>query len=261
LRPFGGTVAGWTRVQAHGASIELASSERPAEPAASGAKEELAAVEAEPGLITVERVPSTPRSPSSALSLDVLLSPGGVPVDEPTVHVHELWAPDGAPLPANALQIDLVPTHHAPGYSSIDAEVSFAYVVMHGRNAAGGSASCKTARARSTLVDKDAVRPALWDLGVSTLNSPRTSWLALSSPSAGVIRAVFESPEAATSFANWIRASGSVRVGPYRLGLFEHSGRKGLRPVVPVDLSATETFRPLTREDASGLRVGPLGQG
>jgi hypothetical protein len=121
-------------------------------------------------------------------------------------------------------------------------------------------AFCKgSARTRTTLADREAVRPPLWDLGTSTLNAPRTRWLGLRDAGSGVIRAIFDSPTAATSFANWIRATHARRAGPYEIGLFEREGR-ALRPFVPVDLSAVPTFRPLMSGDERGLRVGPLGE-
>jgi hypothetical protein len=95
---------------------------------------------------------------------------------------------------------------------------------------------------------------------VSSLNAYRTRWLALSDPASGVLRAVFDSPAAATSFANWIRATRSAQAGPFQLGLFERSGRKPLRPLVPVDGAAPDTFRVLTPQDVEAIRTGPLGE-
>jgi hypothetical protein len=73
-----------------------------------------------------------------------------------------------------------------------------------------------------------------------------------------VFRAVFDSPTAATSFANWIRATRSTRAGSYELGLFERDGY-ALRPLVPVDRGAPDTFQPITEDQRDQLRVGPLG--
>jgi hypothetical protein len=108
-------------------------------------------------------------------------------------------------------------------------------------------------------VDRDEVRPPYWDLGVSQLNAGRKYWLALFDESHGVFRALFDTPAAANAFASWIRTTGSDKAGPYTLGLFDGSQPKSLRPFVPVDQSAFDTFRPLLPEQAKDLRVGPLG--
>ena len=262
LRTFGGTVVGWTRVESDGVLVDVAS---PANTVKKGhahkAGQEVAAIEAGPGYIVVDRTSRSSRGVASALSVDVLVVPGGARIDEPALRVHQLWNKEGRPLPREALKIDLVPLRHAPGYDTLDADVELDFVAISRRGDAGGAVPCvSSAQTRTTLVDKESVRPALWDLGVSSPNGPRTRWLALSSPEAGVVRAVFESQEAATAFANWIRATQSLDVGAYRLGLFQRAGRTPLRPLVPVDLSSTETFRPLTLDDARALRVGPLGE-
>lgn len=264
LRTLGGTLAGWTRIRSPGVSIDLTPSAQPPKmQSASRVGREQVAVDAGAGYLAVERVSSTSRGVSSTVSLDLLIRPGGVPVDESVVRASELWTSDANPVSTDRVHIELVPVHHAPGYDSIEADVALDYIVWHGRGTLHGNAAraCKgSAQGHITLVDKDAVRPALWDLGTSTLNAPRTRWLALSSPATGVVRAIFDSPDAAISFANWIRATGSSQAGGYHLGLFAQSGPRPLRPLVPVDVSAPETFAPLTPRDTSGLRVGRLGE-
>ena len=258
VRTLGGTIAGWTRIQSNGMSIDVASPAGSPKRRARNTNDELASVDPAPGYITIERTSRTRRGVSSALSLDVLVTPGGVRIDEPALRIPQLWSKEGTPLPPDALRIDLVPLRHVPGYDTLEADVVLDFVAVPARNSAPPCIS--SGRTRVVLVDRDAVRPALWDLGISSLNGPRGRWLALSSPDVGVVRAVFESPEAATSFANWIRATRSLQVGTFRLGMFQRAGRMALRPLVPVDLSSTETFRPLTLEDAAALRVGPLGE-
>ena len=261
LRTLGGTVAGWTRLQSDGVLIDVASPASARKRRAQSANDEVAAIEPGPGYITIERTSRTSRGVSSALSLDVLVAPGGVRIDEPAMRIPQLWSKEGTPLSPEALQIGLVPLRHAPGYDTLEADVVLDFVAVPRRGGVDSAVPCiSSAQIRTILVDRDAVRPALWDLGVSSLNGPRARWLALSSPEMGVVRAVFESPEAATSFANWIRATQSMRAGAYGLGLFQRAGRTPLRPLVPVDLSSTETFRPLTADDARALRVGPLGE-
>jgi hypothetical protein len=261
LRTLGGLVAGWTRLQSDGMLIDIAPPGSAPKRRTRNKNDELASVETGPGYITIERASQSSRGVSNALSLDLLVTPGGVRIDEPAMRMPRLWSKDGTPISPDAVEIDLVPLHHAPGYDTLEADVVLEFVAVSRRDGGGNSTPCvSSAQTRAILVTRDAVRPALWDLGVSSLNGPRARWLALSSPEVGVVRAVFESPQAATSFANWIRATQSQRAGVYRLGLFQRSGRTPLRPLVPVDLSSTETFQPLTPEDARALRLGPLGE-
>ncbi len=262
VRTLGGTVEGWTRLQSDGVLIEVAAPAPAQSHSTRNATEkhaarEQAAVESGPGYITVDRASPTGARISNTLSVDLLILPGGIPIDEPVVHVSELWSADGKPLPPSALRFELVPTHHAPGYDVVEADVKLDFVLSRDRD----GLVCKgSAQARTTIVDRDAVRAPFWDLGVSSLNAPRSQWLALSDPASGIFRAVFDSPATATSFANWIRATGSAQAGPYQLGLFQQDGRKPLRPLAPVDRGALDTFRVLTREDIQALRTGPLGE-
>jgi hypothetical protein len=190
------------------------------------------------------------------LSVDLLMLPGGVPIDESVVRIPALWKSGGVPLTAEDIQVQLEPTRHVPGYDLVEADVVLDYLLV-----ANEFAACRgSARARVVLIDRDAVRPPLWDVGVSDPNLPRTRWVALSNALNGVFRAVFDSPAAAASFANWVRTTRSTRIGAYEVGLFQSSGREPLRPLVPVDRAATSTFQTLLPADADRLRVGPLGE-
>jgi hypothetical protein len=192
---------------------------------------------------------------ATAVMADVVLLPGGVPIEESVLRIQQLWDAKGAALAPNVVRIDLEPARHVPGLDAIEAELVLDYVHWNSRTRQACKASAMT---RATLVDKDAVRPPLWDLGVSTLNQSRTQWLGLRDSQSGAFRAVFDSPTAATSFANWIRATRSTRAGPYEIGLFERSNY-ALRPLVPVDRGVPETFQPITADQQDQLRVGPLG--
>jgi hypothetical protein len=257
VRTFGGTIEGWTRLQSDGALIEAAAPNSPPPVRKQHGAKEHAVVDYGAGYIIVTRSAPSGSNVANALSLDVLVLPGGVPIDEPIVRIPELWTADGKPLADDALHIELVPVRHAPGYDTIEATVTLDYVLWQRR----ASGVCRSsAQVRTTVADRDAVRPPLWDLGVSSINGPRRRWLALGDPAAGVFRAIFDSPTAATSFANWIRATHATQAGPYRLGLFEREGREPLRPLTPVDREAMETFRALTAADAEALRTGPLGE-
>jgi hypothetical protein len=237
FRAFGGTVEGWTRLK----TGDL----------------ERAVVDFAPGYLTVKRatMPLTPLT--SSVRVDLLMLPGGIPIEESLARIPALWTSSGTPLPAEAVTLELEPMRHAPGYDLVEADVVLDYVIAPRK---GGLACRASTRTRVVVIDKEAVRPPLWDVGTSAQNGPRNRWLALSNPANGVFRAVFDSPAAANSFANWIRTTHSTRIGGYQLGLFRREGREPLRPLVPVDVAATSTFQPLAPEDVSLLRIGPLGE-
>jgi hypothetical protein len=283
VRSYGGTFEGWTRLHSDGLSIDLAApatanpadvdhppSSRPRGLAAapSGAKprstesgsgsapSQQAAVAVAPGYLIVSRVAPAGDRIASNLSVDALFLPGGMTIDEPVASIPALWATNGAPLAPDSLAIELKPVSHVPGYDLIDASVSIDYALRD----RGGAVCRGSAETRVTIADRESVRPALWDIGLSSLNGQRNRWLAFRDTRNGVFRALFESPQEAASFANWIRATSSVRAGRYTLGLFERQGREPLRPLVPIDASANETFRELSPEDTKHLRTGPLGE-
>jgi hypothetical protein len=269
VRSYGGTFEGWTRLRSDGVTIDVAPPAAAEAPLASASlsatnraerkpriAHEQAAVAMAPGYLIVSRVAPSGDGIASDLSIDALLLPGGMTIDEPVASIPSLWTPSGQPLAPESLSIELKPVSHVPGYDLIEAAVSMDYAL---REAAG--AVCRgAAETRVVLADRESVRPALWDVGTSSLNGPRNRWLAFRDPANGVFRALFESPQAAASFANWIRASSAARAGRYTLGLFERSGREPLRPLVPIDAAANQTFRELTPEDAQHLRTGPLGE-
>jgi len=269
VRSYGGTFEGWTRLRSDGLHVEVAApaasdaESTPAIPWATNARTarsrvapEQAAVAMAPGYLIVSRVAPSGAGITSDLSIDALLLPGGMTIDEPVARIPSLWAPDGMPLSPASLAIELRPVSHVPGYDLIEAAVSMDYAL---REAAG--AVCRgTAETRVILADRESVRPGLWDVGISSLNGQRNRWLAFREPGSGAFRALFASPQEATSFANWIRATRSARAGRYVLGLFERSGREPLRPLVPIDQAANETFRELSAEDTQHLRTGPLGE-
>jgi hypothetical protein len=252
VRTLGGTLDGWLKLQSGALRIDAASSS-----ARRGSAREQAAIAMEPGLFDLRRSAAYGTNLANAVRVDLLLRPGGIPIDESLVRVRELWAAKGKPLQPDAVHVELEPIHHVPGYDTIEAEIKLEYVIAR----AGEGAECKgTAQQRVVLVSREDVRPPLWDIGTSSTNSGRTRWLALSDPASGVFRAIFDSPAAAASFANWVRATQATQVGPYRIGLVQRSGRQPMRPLVPVDRGIEDTFAPMTPQDLGGLRTGPLGE-
>src|SRR6185503_10794898 len=225
VRSYGGTFEGWTRLRSDGLTIDVTAP--PAQASAPSVTKkhttkshiaaEQAAVAMAPGYLIVSRVAPSGARIDSNVSIDALLLPGGMTIDEPVAHIASLWTSNGQPLAAESLAVELQPVSHVPGYDLIESTVSMDYALGD----AAGAVCRGTAETRVVLADRESERPALWDVGTSSLNGPRNRWLAFRDPANGVFRALFESPQAAASFANWIRASSAVRAGPYTLGLME----------------------------------------
>ena len=252
VRTLGGTLDGWLALESGSLHIDAASSgsRRRATP-------EQARIDLGPGFFDVSRSAAYGTRLANAVRVDLLLRPGGIPIDESVVRVRELWGAKGKPLPPDAVRVELEPVRHVPGFDTIEAEVKLAYVIVR----AGDASECRgLAQQRLVLASREAVRPPLWDVGVSSMNSARTRWLALSDPASGVFRAIFDSPAAAASFANWVRVTQAAQIGGYQIGLVQQYGRQPMRPLVPVDRGAPESFLPLETKDMSGLRAGPLGE-
>ncbi len=252
VRTLGGTLDGWLRLDSGTLHLDAVESKRPLR-----VSPEQVNIALGPGLLDVTRSAAYGTNLASAVSVDLLLRPGGTPIDESLVRIRYLWDTKGKPLQPDAVRVELEPIRHVPGFDTIEAEVKLEYVLAR----AGQGGQCRgLAQQRLVLVNREAVRPPLWDLGVSSMNSGRTRWLALSDPASGVFRAIFDSPTAAGSFANWVRVTRAERVGSYQIGLVQQYGRQPMRPLVPVDRGAPESFQPLEAKDASALRPGPLGE-
>jgi hypothetical protein len=111
-----------------------------------------------------------------------------------------------------------------------------------------------------TLVDADAARPALWDIGTSFRGASRNRWLALFDPKAGPTRLIFASPTTAWGFATWARQAGATHVGRYQLGTFEPVGTLDVLKGVPFDREIMDSFQPVSAGDLGNLKVGPIGE-
>jgi hypothetical protein len=252
VRTFGGTLDGWLRLDSGELRIDATGSRRPPR-----TSPEQANIGFGPGFFDVTRSAAYGTNLANAMSVDLLLRPGGIPIDESLVRVRDLWNAKGKPAEPDAVHVELEPIRHVPGFDTIEAEIKLEYVLAR----SGNGAECRgLTQQRVVLATREAVRPPLWDLGVSSINSGRTRWLALSDATYGVFRAIFDSPTAAASFANWVRVTRAERVGAYRIGLVQQYGRQQMRPLVPVDRGSPETFQPLDAKDASALRTGPLGE-
>ena len=108
-------------------------------------------------------------------------------------------------------------------------------------------------------MDRDAIRPALWDIGVPfTFGTSRKRWLALYSPAIGAVRAVFTTPEAARAFTTWLQQVGGAAAGKYSLGLFTPSNPNEEGHIVPSDTSIMDTFQPIAADEIALLKVGEI---
>jgi hypothetical protein len=224
---YGGTFAGWDRLR---------------QPK-SDQRRQLATVALAPGQLRVTRAARGGRTDLAGMySIDVLLIPGGVAVDDTVVRIPQLWHEDGTPLPAHEVTAQLLPVRHPPGLDMVEANFTLDFVVRLGQ---GGDEWTCSAETRATLVDREAVRQPFWDLGLASANSARREWLALFDPALGGVRLVFESPAAAKSFADWMRATRATQVGKYAVRAFRQS---------------PQSLRPLNDREIETLAVGPIGE-
>jgi len=194
--------------------------------------------------------------PQSA-SLDVLVVPGGAPMDEMAISALQMWNEDRRPISADAVKLSLTPLRHFSVYDLVVATIKLEFLT-------GSSRSTRerwqcSVETRITLADRDAVTPHLWDLRKSAEGRSEL-WLALFDQRTGPFRAIFASPGDATGFANWLRETHSTRVGQYRLGMFRPEYSDDARRTVPVGHSVTDSFQPASSDDVSNLVLGRLGE-
>jgi hypothetical protein len=192
------------------------------------------------------------------VSIDLLVTPGGSPLDEMAVATEALWDSQLHPLSPDRAAISLTPLRHFTMYDQVEATLSLDYVVTRSR-AARTQWTC-SAENRFTLVDRTATAPNLWDLRKPAEFGRSEWWLALFSANAGPFRAIFTSPADARGFAGWLRQTHALRVGAYQVGMFrpEYSGEA--RRTVPVSHSVADTFRAVSADDLDDLVVGRLGE-
>lgn len=204
--------------------------------------DEVATVALAPGQLRITRAARGEKDLVGMYSVDVLLMPGGVAVDDTVVRIPRLWREDGTPLPAHEVTAQLLPVRHPPGLDTVEASFTLDFVIRVGRS--GDEWTC-SAETRATLVDRESVRQPFWDLGLASANSARREWLALFDPALGGVRLVFESPAAARSFADWMRATRATQVGKYAVRAFRQS---------------PQSLRPLDDQEIETIAVGPLGE-
>lgn len=252
--PFGGTFVTWSQLQTSQLTLAPTASALLRTPPDG---DEHAAVSIGPGQVSIVRSARGKANLLGASSLDVLIMPGGVAVDDTVLRISNLWSQDGRPSTADEVVIEALPIRHPPGLDTVQAAFDFTYVVREGQS--GDEWTCAT-EGRATLVDHDAVRQPFWDLGLARANAERKEWLALLAPSIGALRAVFDSPERANALATWIQTTGSLQIGEYRLGVFTQSAAREGRPFAYLDADSISSLRSLTASDLPNIRVGAAGE-
>lgn len=258
LSPFGGTFTAWTRLQTSEGTIVPAKTPSAVD-AEGGTKQDRdsVAVIAVPGQLRIRRVAHGKQNLADAVFIDVEIMPGGTMVDDVEFTSLNLWEADGKPLPASDISFELTPVRHPPALDVVEARVEASFVVRVGRT--GDEWAC-TSETRVAMVDREAIRQHYWDLGFAPTNASRQEWLALFDETRGPIRPIFDSPAVANAFVNWLQITKPAEIAGYRLGAFRQRDHRPTRPYSALDADSMRTFRPITAEDFSALRSGPVGE-
>ena len=256
IATYGGTLARWDQLQTTNHTSEPRKGDRSSTPSAT-AHNEIATVAFAPGQVKIARFARAKTDLSGTTSIDLLVMPGGVAVEDAVVHLPKLWQDNGKPLEPTALDPQFTPIRHPPGLDTVEASLELNFVIRVGST--GDEWNC-SAESRVTLVDRDALRQPFWDLGLASANAGRQEWLALFDPALGAVRLVFDSPARAHAVANWIRLTRSMRLGSYELSIVRLSGREAGRPFGLVGADVISTLRPMTADDIKAIVVGSAGE-
>ncbi len=234
---FGGTFEGWAAIEPNGTGRAL---------------------DVSPGRLRLEPFLSGSTLQPQSISLDLLVVPGAVSIDEMALSALQLWSQDRQPISAEAVQISLTRLRHFSVYDSVEATIKLEFVASVSRFATDRW-QCSVEN-HVTLVDRAAVTPPLWDLRKTVDRGRSEFWLALFDRGTGPFRAIFMSPADATGFARWLRQTHSTRVGPYQLGMFRPEYSNDARRTVPVAHAVIDTFQPASPDDLNDLVIGRLGE-
>jgi hypothetical protein len=216
------------------------------------------AIEVTPGRLRIAPFVVGDTLRPQTLSMDLLVTPGGSPLDEMVVATEALWDSQLHPLSPDRVAISLVPLRHFTMYDQVEATLSLDFAASRSRNARE-QWTC-SAQSRFTLVDRNATAPNLWDLRKSAEYGRSEWWLALFFREAGPFRAIFTSPADASGFAAWLRQTHAVHVGGYEVGMFRPGYSRDARRTVPAFHSVADTFRTGSPDDLDALIVGRLGE-
>jgi hypothetical protein len=251
---FGGIFSGWVSPADPYADTSIGSKVTPAQPQWRIVST-TQALEAIPGRVKVTPFLRGRRLRAQTQAIDIAVLPGGVPVDQPVVMASSFWDKDERPIAPAQLDVRLSPLRLSSIYRTVEAKIKLDYEIS---NRSGSERFSCTAARQEILVNRDSIRPALWDVGIPTQFGARKQWLALYTPATGAVRAVFTTLEAANAFTRWVQQVSAVTAGEYRLGLFTPAVPNEEEPILPADASIMETFQPITSEELVHLRVGEI---
>jgi hypothetical protein len=162
---------------------------------------------------------SAPTLKAQTIALDVFVTPGSVPIDEPVISTGALWSADEKPTQPDSLRITLMPMRHLTVFDAVEGTVALevtAAVAAHRPAREYWRCSFST---HFELIDHESVLPDLWVLRKAGVRRAESRSLELNDPVTGPFRAIFNDPRAARGFAAWLRATHAEHVGPYRLGM------------------------------------------
>lgn len=237
LRPVGGVFTGWA---------QLADSSR------------AVALQVEPGEIRLAPVSTGAGLRSGSLAVDASMIPGGQPIDEQVTILGNLWDQTGSPIAPEQVQISFSPVRHATVFDTVDGLLTVKYDFIDNR--AHQSFSC-SAENKFQLVDRNAMRLSLWDIARPEVESAkRERWLALYDSSTGPVRLIFPSAAAANELVAWLRATRSLMIGRFKLGLYERPDAQERSNRKHIAEAIMRSLHDLTSQDVDLLRVDSLDE-
>lgn len=201
LTTVGGTLAGWASV-----GHDLAASN---------------AIDVIPGRLRMEPFlgGSAPTLKAQTLALDVFVTPGSVPLDEPVISTGALWSADDKPTQPDSLRMTLTPIRHLTVFDAVVGTVALEVTAAVGAHRPAREYWRCSFSSRFELIDHESVLPDLWVLRKAGVRRAESRSLELNDPVTGPFRAIFNDPRTARGFAAWLRATHTEHVGPYRLGM------------------------------------------
>jgi hypothetical protein len=213
------------------------------------------AIDVIPGRLQISPFVTSATLHPQTVSLDLLVNPGAVPLDEMVVSAVAMWDAQRKPLSADRAAVALAPLRHVSVYDQMEGLLAFHWVVA---NRLHQQWECST-ETRFTLVDRAATAPSLWDLRVGPQGHSEL-WLALSTAKTGPFRAIFATPADASSFADWLHATHATQIAGYDVGLFRPGYSRDELRTLPEPHALADTFRTATADDLDALLVGRLGE-
>lgn len=259
ISTFGGTLRGWAEMHRSFASSKDARQAQSNDKVRNPAISQLQSIEVSPGRVRIVPFLQSQRVWPETIQLDLLVIPGGGRFDEMTVETGALWKPDGAPIDPKEVEVRLAPIQHLTVFDFVEALVELDVI---GKSSAFSRVQWKCSfEGRGTIVDRDSVRPPLWDLGIPDSRGNRVWWLALKESSAGTVRAIFTNPASARGFSDWLMQTGATGVGKYQLELFQSPIPEEETPNAASSWVLIETSRPVrSGDDLKEIRVGRIAE-